>query len=540
MNRRFTLTENIERIPFLRLFIPLVAGVVVAPYVTASVSALLGMLGLLLAALIFLGGDRVRQVLIAVMILVLGVTATKELSPSEQMPRGERLVLLCDVADHTSVRGRWQQTTARVTAFRSYDDSVVRWYPCDETILLNVDTSCRVSLGDRIGAVAYVSPLDTLGGTSSYARTMRSRGIMGRAYVIAGRLVSVESRSAFTAWERIIHASKQTQQAMNERLSRIGMDEPELAVAQALMTGDKHLLDKKLRDNYSKAGVSHVLAISGLHLGIIFLILNYVLMPMVFVRHGRFLRSVLIILILWAYAFVSGLSASVLRSAFMLSVVQLSLMTVWRYNSYNALFSSAFVLVLINPGFIYDISFQMSYLALFSILFFYSRFSRWFGIRRVETILHRRQERAKGISRYGFVLARGLFTFVSGTIVVGLSAQIGVAPLVGYVFGRIPLLNLLINPVIMVVITLIMAFGFLYLLLAVFPFALCVGRGLDVLLTFQNRVVEWTSSFRFASVEDVVFPSKVLYLTYILLLLLMVWIKYLEQRHEQRIILDAV
>jgi competence protein ComEC len=320
------------------------------------------------------------------------------------------------------------------------------------------------------------------------------------------------------------------QRAITERLAAYPMDERELGIAMALLSGDRALIDPELREDYSKAGVSHILAISGLHLSILFALLNYTLAPLLLARRGRIVRTALVILCLWGYAFISGLSASVLRAAFMLSILQLSLMTVWSYNSYNALFASAFVLILIRPTFIYDPSFQMSYLALLGILFFYPRFSRWTGVSRAGRWLRRRRDRARGVRHYLWMFAANLFIFTTGAILLGLSAQITVTPLVGWAFGRMPLLSLLANPMIMLVITWLMVAGFCYLILAHVPgLGWLAGAVMSWLLERQNRWVEWIAGWPGASVERVSMPLPVLFLIYASILLAMTGIKYLEQ-----------
>lgn len=388
--------------------------------------------------------------------------------------------------------------------------------------------------------MAYVSALDTLDGTSGYARTMRSRGVLGRAYVIDGRLIFSEMTAPATGWDQVMRTSKKVQRQMVVQLQKVGMEEDELGVAMAVLTGDRHLLAGDLRDDYSRSGISHILAISGLHLGIIFLLLNFLFAPFLFWRYGRVTRTAIVILLLWAYAFVSGMSASVLRAAFMLSVMQLSMMTVWSYNSYNALFASAFVLILLRPTFIYDLSFQMSYLALFSILFFFPRFSRWFGISKLERWIYLQKQRSSGVFYLFWLITAQVVAFMSGAILIGLAAQIAVAPLVGFIFGRIPFVSLLINPFVMLMITWIMVVGFIYIVVGSIPWLAWVGDVLNFMLRVQNGVVEWTASLRWASLENVSFSGNVLSLIYFMLLLVMVWIKYLEERRSETIAKDGL
>lgn len=534
MPKRFTIAEQLEQIPFLRMIVPLIVGIVLADYLSVPTPFLLGALVVLIGCYFLFRGERMRQGLTAFMLLLVGISSAKVLNPRETMPRDERLVISGTVYDNINTYGRWHRTTADVTAFRSYDDSTAAWQPCLESISLYVDTTYTVQLGDRFSAVVYINPLDTMGGTSGYARTMRSRGVLGRAYVIDGRLIACEPGEPETLWGHVVQASKKVQAAIVRRLDGFGMDDRELGVAMALLAGDRTLIDPELREDYSKAGVSHILAISGLHLGIIFLLLNYLFTPLLFFRRGRTVRTILVILALWTYAFISGMSASVLRAAFMLTIMQLSLFSVWNYNSYNALFGSAFILLLIRPMFLYDISFQMSYLALLGILFFYPRLNRWTGVERGTIWFRRIRNRTKGLLRIPVAFVCNLFVFMTGAILIGLSAQIGVMPLVGWAFGRLPLLSILANPLIMLVITWLMVAGFCYLMLASVPgLGWLAGVILKWLLERQNAWVERIAAWPGASIENITLSTPVLFLIYFGLLAVMTGIKYLEQREHR-------
>ena len=539
MPGRFTISEQLDQMPFLRMLIPLIFGVVVADYITAPAGFLLALMGGLIAAYLLFRGDRLRQSLLTLLIFILGISCARVLTPRETMPRNERLVISGRIDDNVTTSGRWHRTTAQVIAYRP-DDSTAVWQSCDEMVSLYVDTAYTIAIGERFSAVAYINPLDTVGGTTGYARTMRSRGLLGRAYVIDGHLLAHEPIPPDTPWGWLIRASKKVQHAIVCRLAEFDMDERELGIAMALLAGDRSLIDPELREDYSKAGVSHLLAISGLHLGILFALLNYLLAPLLFARRGRAIRTVLVILCLWGYAFISGLSASVLRAAFMLSILQLSMMTVWNYNSYNALFASAFVLILIRPTFIYDLSFQMSYLALLGILFFYPRFSRWTGVTKAGSWFRRRRDQARGPAYYVWVFVANLFIFMTGAILIGLSAQITVAPLVGWAFGRMPLVSLLANPFIMLVVTWLMVAGFCYLMLANVPgLGWLAGVIMKWLLERQNRWIEWIATLPGASIEKVSFSLPALFGIYAAMLLVMTGIKYFEQRKHAKPLPDV-
>ncbi|MEN9442444.1 MAG: hypothetical protein RLZ33_2521 [Bacteroidota bacterium] len=144
----------------------------------------------------------------------------------------------------------------------------------------------------------------------------------------------------------------------------------ELAIAQALILGDKSLLDQEVKNSFTNTGAMHVLAVSGLHIGIIMQILMVVLgyFPKVISRN-KALTAVLIVM--WIYAFITGMSPSVVRAVFMFSVLVIAQLFGKQYHSINALFFTGFALCLVDPFVIYDIGFQLSFLAMLGIFLFY-------------------------------------------------------------------------------------------------------------------------------------------------------------------------
>jgi competence protein ComEC len=144
----------------------------------------------------------------------------------------------------------------------------------------------------------------------------------------------------------------------------------ELAIAQALILGDKSLLDQEVKNSFTNTGAMHVLAVSGLHIGIIMQILMLVLgyFPRIISRK-KALAAVLVVM--WIYAFITGLSPSVVRAVFMFSVLVIAQLFGKQYHTINALFFTGFALCLADPFVIYDIGFQLSFLAMLGIFLLY-------------------------------------------------------------------------------------------------------------------------------------------------------------------------
>ena len=205
------------------------------------------------------------------------------------------------------------------------------------------------------------------------------------------------------------------------------LGDEEFAVVAALTIGDKRVLTSELKEIYSAAGVSHVLALSGLHIGILSAILFFLFAPLTRMRGGKTLRSLLVVGILWGFAFVSGLSPSVVRAVTMCSLyVGAACVSEERFSGMHALTLAAFLMLVYQPLYLFDLSFQLSFMAVFSILFFYPLISQMWSVK----------------NRW----LRPVWNVIS----VSLSAQLGTLPLILYCFGTFPTYFLLANLIVSV------------------------------------------------------------------------------------------
>src|SRR5690606_38882227 len=147
-------------------------------------------------------------------------------------------------------------------------------------------------------------------------------------------------------------------------------DSDAAAFASTLILGYRAELSRELVEAYSDTGTMHVLSVSGMHVGIIFLVLSLLLRSMDRRQSLRLFRATLTILIIWFYAMITGFSAPASRAAFMLSFVVLGKALLKHQNTYNLIAISAFFLLLYNPFYLVDAGFQLSYLAVLGLVYF--------------------------------------------------------------------------------------------------------------------------------------------------------------------------
>lgn len=198
-----------------------------------------------------------------------------------------------------------------------------------------------------------------------FKRFLSFRNIYHQQFVLADqvRLINHAERRSF------IYYSHQMRAWASEVIRKNIPGEQEQAIAMALVLGVTEGIDTDLQNAYAASGAMHVLAVSGLHVGIIYGIILVLLRPLNSYAWSRWVVAGISILLLWTFAFVTGLSPSVLRAVTMFSFIALARPLGWRTNIYNTLAASAFVLLIYNPYLIMSVGFQLSYLAVLGIVY---------------------------------------------------------------------------------------------------------------------------------------------------------------------------
>ena len=213
----------------------------------------------------------------------------------------------------------------------------------------------------------------------------------------------------------------QQREQLLQRFNDSGLDGDAYAVVAAMSLGDKSALTRDVKSAYSVSGASHVLALSGLHLGIIYMLLSLFLPR----RRWPALSQLLMILVVWAFVLLVGMPVSAVRSAVMLTIY--GVLSIGRRNkmSVNVLAFTAFLMLMWNPAWLFDVGFQMSFMAVWAILLFVPLFTSVFSDQ--------------------YYMEHPWVAKVWGMVAVSIAAQLGVAPLIAYYFGLFSTCFLLTN-----------------------------------------------------------------------------------------------
>ena len=337
--------------------------------------------------------------------------------------------------------------------------------------------------------------------TFDYARYLYYKGISGTAYVPSDAWKKTESRRADN-WKT---KALWWREWMIGNYRQWGVGDEDLPVLSALTLGNKNELDKDVRQAYSIAGISHVLALSGMHIGIIWLLLDRLLRPLVWMRL-RWLKGMAVIGTLWAFAFVVGLEASVVRAVIMCMLMEISLLAGVKPFSLNTLSIAALGMLLYRPFYLFDVGFQLSFVAVASILWLYPLI---YGLFRIKNRMLR---------------------WSWGALSVSMAAQLGTAPWVMYYFSLFSVYFLLTNWVAAILVPFIICGALLMVLTAWLPGVQCyVVDGVNGMVALLNGMAGWSSTLPYASFSlSVLRPIEIV----MFYLVLGVWVKFVKVRRR--------
>jgi competence protein ComEC len=256
----------------------------------------------------------------------------------------------------------------------------------------------------------------------------------------------------------LVALSIRARDKMEQIFRELVPEKREFGIASALVLGIKDELDNDIKATYSNTGTMHVLAVSGLHVGLVFGLLNVGLKRLRKTKFNRLFSAILLLSIIWAFAFVTALSASVLRAAVMFTFVVFAQLLQKRSNIYNTLAAAAFTLLVINPYFLLDVGFQLSFVAVLSIVYLQPKIYRWLAFEN------------------------WLLDKVWALIAISLAAQIGTMALSLFYFHQFPVYFLITN-----LIAVPLSTGILYVGLALLAF--CWVPFLNVAL---GQLMQWS------------------------------------------------
>lgn len=285
-------------------------------------------------------------------------------------------------------------------------------------------------------------------------------------------------------------------------LEKSNFNKAELNVAIALILGQQQDISPEIIRDYQFAGAVHILSVSGLHIGFILLFVTFLLKPFPNTRRGSFIKLIIILVSLFSFGLIAGLAPSVLRSVTMFSFVAIGMYLRRSTNIFHTLLVSMLLILLVQPSFLFDVGFQLSYVALFFILWLQPLLAQLWTPRNV-------------IANYFWEI-----------LTVSFAAQIGAFPLSIYYFHQFPGLFFVTNLVIIPFLSVIMALGVLVMVLAAFDFVpWFLAKSLEWSIFILNKIINSIASLEQFIIKEIPFNWQLLVSVYLLVIAIIIWFK---------------
>ena len=514
-----------KRMPFFRLIIPLIVGIICQWYLSfssLSIVVFAVVASLLLAGYFFLSFKKkytyrwLQGIGFNILFFVVGAflvfshdirnqpdwigkyssdTATVWVTIQEQLVEKAKSYKAEASIEYIRNNGEWKKAKGKILVYFSKD-------------------SIKPNLGYG-SQLLFIKPLQAIKnagnpGGFDYQQYSAFQDVYHQVFLKANDYIILPTtkKSRFTNWLLQVRFS------VINTLRKYITKEDEAGVAEALLIGYRDDLDKELVQAYSNTGVVHIIAISGLHLGMIYAALVFLLKPFRRTKWIKWCKPIIILGVLWIFTLLAGGVPSILRSAVMFTFIVMGETLDRKSSIYNTLASSAFVMLCINPFFLWDIGFQLSYAAVFSIVVFSRSVYNWFYI-------HNK-----------------VLDFFWKLSSVTLSAQILTLPIIFFSFHQFPNYFLITNCFIVPLSSIILFAELLLLMCSYLPVAAkFVGMITTWLLSCMNGFIMYVNSLPYAVYDGIQITLSQTILLYIFLI---AGCAYLMNRYQSAIFISLI
>lgn len=449
---------NWHEIPFFRLLLPFIAGILLALYVdisTFSISAI-ALMALLFPGLWYLANTKVafrhRQIfgwLLSVFLCVLGFFSSRQ---SNDLNQSKHFSLICNgknslIGEVKKVRksnGKWR-LILNIVALKSSTTNVQR---CSGRLLAYLDAKQDepvLSYGDKVLLHAKISSIAAAKNPKAFdfGKYMQVKNVHFQAFADKGQWTFLKGQEGF---HFLRLADKLRIYCLGILKTHLKTGN-EFAVASALLLGYRDEITEEVKTAYAKTGAMHVLAVSGLHVGLIYIGLGFFLgLIKIHWPVWKIAKPLLLLFAVWAFALVTGAAPSVLRASAMFSFLIVGQSLGSQSNIYNTLAASAFLLLCIRPFLLLDVGFQLSYLAVTGIVYLQPKIYRWIYIKnkfadylwQLTTVSIAAQISTLPLSMYYFHQLP-LYFWLSGLVVVPAAVVILSSGLLLFITNGLPL-----------------------------------------------------------------------------------------------------
>jgi len=504
-------SEEIRKIPFLRILFPLISGIIVQERENICIYMILPgiILSFSLVLLVYIiqnvrrsGRDKIFGILVFIFLFLAGMGLMRKENITNE-PESIRLGRVMDIPEK-------KDKTCQLILTGLWEKRPAGWHPLRGRILLYIEKSSKakdVSPGDL---VAFYCPLEQIEEPANpmefdFRRYCYIHGIFWRGFLKESTWQLLEGNDHF----HIKGCAERIRMDLLSLIDDYNFQYPNLI--SSLLLGYREQLDKQQKEAFAGSGAMHILAVSGLHVGIIYGMLIFLLIPFSRKRSGLF--HLLPVPFIWLYALLTGMTPSVSRAALMLSFYALSRYINRKTNLSNIIFVSALIMIFFDPKIIYSVSFQLSFMAVTGIAFVFP-----------------------GMYAY-LKTPNQLINKVTGLLCLSVSAQLFTIPLSLYYFHRFPHYFLITNLFVIPLAVLILYSGCMFLIFSFFkPVALFFAHILNLLSGLLQKVTNIISSLPFSESNNIGLSISDVVLLYLFIFSVIACIRY----HSARLLLTGL
>lgn len=503
---------GIRKYPFIRITLLFITGIILYRVLEPGVSSISY---LILSIVIFccsILANRVAGIhrkwtgiygaMIYLFMIISGMAAASlnniDLKPAPDISK--KLILTGHVEEFTINDNGQYKNIIKITGIKENEtwkktsERVLVWYMPDTNQHVDVMPGIRVLLHVRLSETKPPSHPEEF----NYKQYLKYNKIRYTAFAGAGSWIELKG----VHYNDPFILARKTRDKLEKLFSSYGISGENLAILHALTLGDKRNLSEITRESFASSGAMHLLAVSGLHVGIIYIFTGFMLGFLRKNKWGKILRIFIILGVLWSYAFITGMSPSVMRASLMFSLFVIGEISGRRVNSFNLLAASAFIILLINPFMLFSPGFQLSYLAVLAILMLYKPIYEIFTFQTW--------------------IADKTWALIS----VSLAAQAGTLPLALYYFHQMPIYfiftNLIAIPMVTIILYLVVPF---FALSAIPSLAVPVAWFLNTCTTIMNKSIQYISGLPAASLENISLNLNLVVLIYMLIIFIFMYLK---------------
>ncbi len=501
----------LPRIPFLRFLMPFILGIILSNHFISSSNTLIFISVLSLCLFFLYYGYQIKSFQyrwifgiftgIVFLLLGIGITDIRKESPPKLPDSDNSFFYLVSVIDEPQEKKNSIKIPVRIhrlrkdTSWKKFNAKAVLYFEKKQMLLNLKYADCMLIKSELEEIKNYGNPHEF-----DYQRYMNINGYYYQGYVKDDSWCLADIK---IPCNRIIAFAKKIRKQLLGLYREYDISGQEFAVLSALTLGYKQTLDRETKQKYSASGAMHILAVSGLHVGIIYYIFSLVLGFLNHSFYKRILKTILLIGIIWLFAFISGFSPSVFRASIMFSVFIIGELSSRKYQVYNIIAVAAFIMLFYDPNLLHHVGFQLSFFAVTSIVYF--------------------QPKIESLWKPPDKITKFIWLIVS----VSIAAQIGTAPLGLFYFNQFSNFFIFTNIAVIPLATLILVLAVILFSVSLFPFlAGIVAFILKQVVYIMNKIVFGIESIPYSTMSEIYLHQREILLLFALIGLTGLYIVY--------------